>query len=88
MTTMIPREHSRYDVLEDPRDDTWVRNVERLLKRRLDEAGVHEHELIEAVGINPRRWQGMLSSAGRHANEDELEELAFALGVSVQELPL
>ncbi len=88
MTTMIPREHLRDDVLENLRDDTWVSSIERLLNRRLHEAGVHEHELIEAVGISPRRWQEMLSSAGRHADDDERAELAFALGISVQELPL
>lgn len=76
------------DAVEDLRDERWQTVVEKLLRRRLDTQLIHEHELVDEIGIDPDRWARMLSPQGRFADEDELAELAAALGVTVGALPL
>ena len=76
------------DAIDDLRDERWQSIVEKLLSRRLRDQDIHEHELVEEMGIDPDRWARMLSPQGRFADEDELAELATALAVPVEVLPL
>lgn len=56
----------------------WAIEIEAQLSRRLDELGIHEHELADAHGFSPRTW-GELKVSTRGYDIETVERFLAAI---------
>lgn len=52
----------------------WATQIEAHLSRRLDELGVHEHDLADAYGIDARTWGELKISRHEYGHDDAVVE--------------